>query len=217
MLVGIIIHSDKNNEGIISRILESEGIDFELIKIYKSGQIEGEYTHLIITGGSMGAYEEDKYPYLRTEKAYIRDFLSQGGYVFGICLGAQILADTLGGQVYPYIKERGWVEIRKIAQHPICKNLPETLKVFQWHGDTFDLPPGSTLLYEGDTVKNQFFVLKNAIGVQFHPEVTLETIKEWSKDLQNDEERRKLIDESTALIDELHELCKTLLLNFLIL
>ncbi len=214
MYVGIVIHSDKDNEGVIGKILESLGIDYDIIEIYRTGRIDGAYSHIILTGGPMGAYEEEKYPFLREEKSFLRKFVMNSGKVLGICLGAQILADALGGRAYPHIKERGWVRIRKIASHPVCSGLPDLLHVFQWHGDSFDLPPGSKLLYAGETVRNQFFTSGSATGVQFHPEVTLETIREWSKNEMDAETRKQLIEKSVELIDDLHNTCKKILENF---
>ncbi len=217
MLTGIVIHSEKDNEGIIGKILDSMGVNYEIIEIYRTGKIDDTYSHIILTGGPMGAYEEEKYTFLRTEKDHIRKFVQNGGKVLGICLGAQILADALGGRAYPHLKERGWVKIKRINDHPVCRGLPAIMDVFQWHSDSFDLPPGSKLLYAGDVVRNQFFTSGYATGVQFHPEVTLKTIREWSKNEMDGDSRKRLIEKSSKLIEGLHEICEKILENFLIL
>lgn len=132
---------------------------------------------LIIMGGFMGAYEEDKFPWLVQEKEYIRSAIENNKIVLGICLGSQLIASALGARVYKNIeKEIGWhdVAITDAAKNiDLFNSLPDNFKFFQWHGDTFDLPHGAVRIAESEACKNQGFIYKDkVIGLQFHPEMT---------------------------------------------
>jgi len=132
---------------------------------------------LVILGGPMNIYEEDKYSWLKKEKQFIKEAIKQNKYIIGICLGAQLLADTLGAKVYPNSqKEIGWFPIN-LTQHAvnsgILSGLPNILPVFHWHGDTFDLPKNSILLASSKACTNQAFVYnEKIIGLQFHLETS---------------------------------------------
>lgn len=131
---------------------------------------------LVIMGGPMGTYEEDRYPWLKDEKAFVRRAVDAGKVVVGICLGSQLIANALGAKVYPNKeKEIGWLPI--IFTDDFAQNLfgsEETSPiVFQWHGDTFDLPEGARLLASSEACVNQAFLYKGKVlGIQFHFEVT---------------------------------------------
>lgn len=136
-----------------------------------------EYDLLIILGGRMGAYEEEEYPWLAVEKQYIYEAIHQEKFVLGICLGAQMIADVLGGRAYPHThKEIGWwpIKLDVSAQSiPLFKGIPQNFTAFEFHGDTFDLPEGAILLGSSRGCENQVFVYgERVIGLQFHPEFT---------------------------------------------
>ena len=218
MKVVAIQHSPIEPLGYIEEILEERGIAFDYEKVYETNEVKARYaSHIIILGGPMGAYEEDIYPFLSEEKNLIREAIKNNVPILGICLGAQLIASAMGGKVYPYKKELGWYEVKKVEDDEAIKGLPEKLKVFQWHNDTFDLPNDSKLLYEGDLVKNQAFRIGKAIGLQFHLEMTLDLIKTWLKHEKgiSKEEKSKIIEESEIFLPEMQKCCKILLENFL--
>lgn len=137
---------------------------------------------LIVMGGSMGVYDEDRFPWLKEEKAFIRHCIQSGKTVLGICLGAQLIADCLGAKVDKAAhKEIGWFPVmpaegsKHLAWfHELFKNNPT---VFHWHGDRFGIPDGGLNLLSSDANTNQaFYYNGNVIGLQFHLEVTEETI-----------------------------------------
>jgi GMP synthase (glutamine-hydrolysing) len=137
---------------------------------------------LIVMGGPMSV--NDPLPWLRQEERYLVQAISSGVPVLGICLGAQLLAKSLGSRVYPMgHKEIGWYSIRfteAAAADPLFEGLPREEIVFEWHGDTFDLPAGAEKLAESDLCGNQAFRCgTNLYGLQFHPEVTPEIIDSW--------------------------------------
>ncbi|AFY02542.1 type 1 glutamine amidotransferase [Bdellovibrio bacteriovorus] len=130
---------------------------------------------LVICGGTMDTFEEDKHPWLIDEKVFIKKCVKLGMPVFGLCLGSQLLAEVLGGRVYAAGKwEVGFVPVTMKDQ-----TSPYTLNVFHWHQCTFDLPPGGELMATNDFFPNQAFRWgTNVVATQFHPESTLEWIHE---------------------------------------
>ena len=139
---------------------------------------------LIIMGGPMGIYQEDKYPWLTKEKKYIDQAIVAGKIVLGICLGAQLIADVLGANVYPNTyKEIGWFPIQKTrdtAGTRIADFLPEQIDAFHWHGDMFDIPLGAIHIAKSAACENQGFVYDDqVVALQFH----LETIEQSARDL----------------------------------
>ena len=147
--------------------------------------IEG-YDALIILGGPMNIGEEDNYPHLNVEKNVIQQAMSLNIPILGICLGAQLIAASLGAKVYRAAhKEIGWTELSptKIGTNdPLINVFTQKVKIFQWHAYTFDLPNEATLLVEGAQVTNQAFRIKdNIYGFQFHLEADLALIQRWLK------------------------------------
>jgi len=133
---------------------------------------------LIIMGGPMNIYEHRDYPWLVAEKDAIAQMIAQGKRVLGICLGAQLIADALGGKVFqnPEI-EIGWFPVRfhdDAKTVPAFAGFPEELTPLHWHGDTFSLPPGALSLAWSAACSQQAFAMGDRIvGLQFHLEVGL--------------------------------------------
>ena len=150
----------------------------------------------VLMGGPMSVYEEEKYPWLKNEKIWVKSFIKTGKPVFGICLGCQILAELYGGQVYRGEKgiSIGFREAHlHVTDDPIFGNELKNAHVYAWHQDTFKPAQGQRLMqgvmYNEQAVK----FADNVYGVQFHPEVTLETMKKWyARDSQCPEMSKKL-------------------------
>lgn len=131
---------------------------------------------LVVMGGPMNVYEEEKYPWLTDEKSLIRETVSTGRKTLGICLGAQLIADVIGGSVVRNDHtEIGWFPIRwtKSASNlSFFKHSSEEMLVYHWHGDRFELPSGVELLAESEGCSHQAFKYEDhVLGFQFHAEM----------------------------------------------
>lgn len=154
-----------------------------------------DFDVLVMMGGPMSVTEDEAYPYIKKEIELVREFIDGGKSVFGVCLGAQIMAKALGAKVYvgPE-KEIGWHDIeitedgmrdpliKKFAAHPMAGDFRKRFKVFHWHGETFDVPGGAVRLAKSEIYPNQAFRYGDkAYAFQFHIEVTKGMIYEWLK------------------------------------
>jgi len=131
---------------------------------------------LVVMGGPMGVYDEDKYNWLKSEKEFIKESIFSRKAVLGICLGAQLIAWALGAKVYKNSnKEIGWFPVRKNTKSDSKYTgiFPDQFYAFHWHEDTFDIPKGATPIGESDACKNQGFIYKERVmALQFHLEST---------------------------------------------
>jgi GMP synthase (glutamine-hydrolysing) len=139
---------------------------------------------VVALGGPIGAYEDDLYPSLKDELNLLEMRLRANRPTMGICLGAQLMARALGARVYPTgLKEIGWgqVILRPAGCESALRHLgQDDTAVLHWHGDTFDLPAGATLLASTEICANQAFSWgRNALAFQFHPEVTTARLEQW--------------------------------------
>jgi GMP synthase-like glutamine amidotransferase len=140
---------------------------------------------IVCMGGPMGAYDEPEHPWLVEEKRLIGEAVRAGVPFFGVCLGVQLLAASLGARVYPGpVPEVGVLEVRLTAagrNDPVVGGLPAQFPALQWHGDTFDLPAGAVRLFESDAYANQGFRFgEAAYGLQFHLEVDDALADDWA-------------------------------------
>jgi GMP synthase-like glutamine amidotransferase len=184
MRVHFIQHVPFEHPAYLLKWIKQKGYTHSITKMYEPYVFPSpdELDVLIIMGGPMGAYEEDKYEWLKSEKQFIKETIDAEKKLWGICLGAQLIADVLGSKVYPHKqKEIGWWPIKKVQDHPLTKDLPDKFTTFHWHGDTFDLPAGAIRLFESEACAQQGFLYKNNVAaVQFHPEVEEDLLKSLS-------------------------------------
>jgi GMP synthase-like glutamine amidotransferase len=138
------------------------------------------YSALIILGGPASTYENHQY--LRDEEKLIQNTMAKKIPTLGICLGSQLLAKAAGARVYKGSrKEIGWypVEITNDGMNDVFKGLKNNITVFQWHGDTYDLPKNAVTLASSELYPVQAFKIGNAVGVQFHLEVSKDMVMDW--------------------------------------
>lgn len=139
---------------------------------------------LIVLGGPIGVYDEQDYPFITDEIRLLEKRLEADLPTLGICLGAQIMARALGARVYSgKEKEIGWstIELSQAGKNsPLVHLQSNKTPVLHWHGDTFDLPLGSTLYASTNLYTNQAFSWgKSCLALQFHPEVTALNLERW--------------------------------------
>jgi GMP synthase-like glutamine amidotransferase len=149
-----------------------------------------DFDWLMVMGGFAHAWEEDVYPWLRAEKEFLAKVVDHDKMILGVCFGAQLLAETLGGNVFQNKhKEIGWYEVDLTSEGQksfLFENVPHKFVTFHWHADHFSLPPGCTRLAYTEPSANQVYILdgRPLVGLQFHPEYTVELIRyfgrEWS-------------------------------------
>jgi len=137
---------------------------------------------LIVLGGPVGAYDEQVYPFLVGEMNIVRQRLDSGKPLFGICLGAQLIARALNAKVYPLgVKEIGFAPLTLTAagEESVLSALSNT-PVLHWHGDQFDIPGNATHLASTSVGANQAFSIgRNVLGLQFHLEADVKKIEQW--------------------------------------
>lgn len=178
-------HDDFEDLAYIGRWAEKSGIATSCTRFDRPGPrfpLHSAYDWLIIMGGAMGAYEDDKHPWLSDEKRFIREAIELGKTVFGICLGSQLVAASLGAKVYPNTDpEIGFFPVvfnASAAQDGVFCHFPQQLTVMHWHNDTFELPDGAILMASSEATKNQAFRWgKNVFAFQFHFEMNMQAAR----------------------------------------
>lgn len=154
------------------------GHSVSFTRLYEGQQLPAPtaFDALFVMGGPMNIYQEAKYPWLAPEKAFIREVVEAGTPVAGICLGAQLIADALGGAVVSNgQQEIGWFSITPVGAVPeLLRPLVDgPQEAFHWHGDRFEPPPGARLFAASDACPHQGFTIGDTVvGFQFHPEIT---------------------------------------------
>lgn len=140
---------------------------------------------IIAMGGPMGAYEDDAHPWLVNEKQMIAEAVDSGLPFWGVCLGAQLLAASLGAEVVLGPEpEVGVLDVELTdagTQDSIFSLAPRSFRALQWHQDTFALPVGATRLARSDAYENQAFMINRAYAVQFHIEIGTGLAQEWGE------------------------------------
>ncbi|NJK72505.1 MAG: type 1 glutamine amidotransferase [Synechococcaceae cyanobacterium SM2_3_60] len=176
------------NLGAFAQVMRQQHIPFDYLATAAGERLQrplSDYSHVVILGGCMGAYETEKHPFLNYDRQLIETALDQDIPLVGVCLGAQLLAQVLGSRVYPGTagSEVGWHQVEltaAAAEDPLFAGLPTQMPAFQWHSDTFDLPTGATRLATGDRYLNQAYRYgRKAWGIQFHLEVDGRVIHNW--------------------------------------
>lgn len=197
MVSGISIHTFMHvpfeRLGCIEPWIIEKGHSITFTRFYEEYTLPNpdEIDWLIVMGGPMGVYDNVQYPWLNEEKEFIKQVILKGKTVLGICLGSQLIASALGAKVYPNKqKEIGWYNLNLTEQgrnHPLFIRFETEFPVFHWHGDTFDLPAGSVHLASSNVCRNQAFLFNDKVlGLQFHFEVTSESLNEMIENGRNE-------------------------------
>lgn len=177
-----------------------------------------EFDWLIIMGGPMNIYEEDVYPWLADEKNFILESIQSDKTVIGFCLGSQLIADVLGGKITSNTdKEIGWFPIQLTdegKETTIFGNKGIDFPVFHWHGDTFNIPQHCMRLAYSEGCNNQAFLYSDKVlGLQFHLEVTSDSLSEMISNGEDELVSGKYIQSAQEIKDGIGfiEKCNSLL------
>ena len=183
--VAVFRFSDTEGPGHFATFLDASRVPWKLVKLDEGDAVPAsseEFSGLAFMGGPMSA--NDELPWTQPVLSLMRDAVKRGVPVIGHCLGGQILSRALGGEVSRNpVKEIGWnpvkVEDSATARDWFGADLPE-FTTFQWHGETFTIPPGGERILTGTHCPNQAYVVGGKhLGMQCHIEMTPEMIESW--------------------------------------
>jgi len=172
--------------GVFEDVLHERGARLHRVELDEGELLPAwhDFDAIVAMGGPMSVNDEDEHPWLRDEKALVADAVRAGMPFFGVCLGVQLLASSLGARVYAGAEpEVGLLPVVLTGEgrdDPVFAETPSPLVTLQWHGDTFDLPTGATLLASSPAYAHQAFRVHAAYGVQFHLEVSAEMARAWA-------------------------------------
>ena len=188
MKILIIQHIACEPAGIYEDILVEKGAQIHRVEIDAGQQLPDwrGVDAILAMGGPMSVNDDDTLPWLSAEKRWVREAVHAGRPFWGVCLGAQLLAASLGARVYSGAKpEIGTMPVYLTAEaqrDAVFSVVPSKFLTFQWHGETFDLPEGAVLLASSPAYPNQAFRWKEAAyGLQFHLEVSADMAEQWSQ------------------------------------
>jgi GMP synthase (glutamine-hydrolysing) len=207
--------------GTLEQMFRSDGFQIDNINA-QSDPVPATskgYDAIVILGGPMAVY--DNLQYLQREQDLIKDAIKNDTPVLGICLGSQLIAQAAGGKVYKGKKKEigmGSVTITPASSNDIFRGVTDkTIRVFQWHGDTYDLPSSAKMLAYTDLYP-QAFRIGSAVGIQFHLEVDRQMIERWIQEYSSEISMEKIKPESILPtqedVEELAKRCRQFYNNF---
>ena len=223
----ILQHEADDPPGSIAVALHDLGVPFEVRRL-DEGDALPEWPHeasgIIALGGSMHVTQTREYPFLSGEIKLMRRIVHEGGPLWGVCLGAQLLALAAGGDVYRRKKpEVGWIRIEKVADDPLLRGISSPFVAFSWHACSCSVPATSHLIArKGDGVQ-AFRAGGRAWATQFHPEIDVVMAPHWVRDAaeEHHEQGKDWIDELRADTDRYlpayPSFCRTLTENFVLM
>lgn len=227
MRMHFLEHAPYGGGAHVEQWAEEKGFDLSRTRLHAGEALPSprDYDALVVMGGPMSANEDFKYPWLKAEKEHIAKAVAQGRHVLGLCLGAQLLAQALGARVGRSPRpEVGWQTVRLTPYASDMRYLadfPPEFIALHWHYDTFDLPRHAVLLAESETCAQAFALGEQILGLQFHLEITPDSLKRIVADLgdaltpgptvQDAPTILRLADEYTPI---LNRLCRSLCARF---
>ncbi|MCL1692138.1 MAG: type 1 glutamine amidotransferase [Actinomycetia bacterium] len=179
----VLQNEDMAPPGYLGHALDRRGVDWRVVRLDTGESLpEAEdVSGVAVLGGPMGVYDDEEFPFLVDEKRFLVECTKADVPVLGICLGCQLLADGLGGRAY--VADRAEIVFAPIEPTPdgLADSVVAVLagrRTIRYHQDTFDVPPGATLLATGGGF-DQAFRMGSAVGLQPHPEVTPDLFRGW--------------------------------------
>ncbi|PZQ99502.1 MAG: GMP synthase [Cereibacter sphaeroides] len=188
MYVAVVENTRVTHHGQVGVALHEAGARIEVFRPWADGRLPdgaGEHDALVVFGGEQSARDDETHPYLPALARLMHSFAAADRAVLGICLGAQLLArgfgaaNQLGGA-----REFGWQEVSLLpaaADDPVFAAIPQHFPIFQWHGDTFTLPPAAVQLATGAVAQQAFRIGRATYGTQFHFEANRAVVADWTR------------------------------------
>jgi GMP synthase-like glutamine amidotransferase len=222
MRTHVLQHVEFENTGAISAWMKSRNATVTYTRFFAGDllpKIDG-LDCIVIMGGPMSVNDEMKFPWLHSEKDFIRYAHERGIPMIGICLGAQLIAGAFGARVYGNThKEIGWFPVTSVPSKENTFRFPERFPAFHWHGETFDLPEGSVHLARSAGCNHQAFQIgNNVIGVQFHLETTPDSARRLVENCRDElrvgryiQSEKQILEYPASGYDEIHGLMDRLL------
>ena len=181
----VLQHINIEHPGIFLKFIKEDNIHIDTVELDKNEKIPNleKYDAMIVMGGPMDTWQEERFPWLKNEKENIHEFVSiKKKPYLGLCLGAQLLSEAIGGKVRKMkTPEIGVLNVSISDNKSIFKDLDKNLKALQWHSyEVCDLPPSAHILATSPACDVQAFSSERAFGLQFHVEQTNETVPQWA-------------------------------------
>ncbi|MET0026751.1 MAG: type 1 glutamine amidotransferase [Candidatus Thiodiazotropha sp.] len=226
--IRIFRHLVCQHPGFLGEYLQQRGIPWEMVCVDEAHPVELDVENasaLVFMGA--GVSVTDRLSWMSSELDLMRKALDRNVPILGVCFGAQMMSQALQGEVYRGEEmEIGWHPVRLCREHDEdgwLSGLPDEFTVFQWHADTFTLPPGCRSLIESDCYHHQAFALGDHLGLQFHLEMTQEMVKNWieryGSDLRHPSGCRhsseQILDDLEQRIEQLHRISVRMYGNWL--
>ena len=224
MHVLAVIHGERVRAGVFGDVVEEQGHRLEEWSLgwdTPPPRPLDDYGAVLVFGGAMHADQDDHHPWLREENALLQRLLFNEIPLFGVCLGAQLLAKAAHAPVHRAPEpEIGWAPVEltpEARDDPLFGRLPERFDAFEWHYYTYDVPAGGVELARSPVCTQAFRLGDRAWGVQFHAEVTREQIDGWVTQHEDElpVDAGQLIEATHARIGQWNELGRTLCGTFL--
>jgi len=209
MNVHYLQHVPFEGLGSIEPWLKNRGHTITVTHLYNNEKLPpiDDIDWLIVMGGPMGIEDQAIYPWLTEEKAFIQQALDQKKIVLGICLGAQLIADTLGAYIIKNShREIGWFPIQlsdELKTTKLGTVLPNEFDVFHWHGDTFAIPDNAIPLASSKACLNQGFLIdERVLGIQFHLETTPESALDLTIHCKNELDNSQYVQTAEEILEK---------------
>jgi len=181
----VLQHINIEHPGIFLKFMKDDGIQIDTVELDENEKIPNldKYDAMIVMGGPMDTWQEETYPWLKIEKENIHNFvLNKKKPYLGLCLGAQLLSEAIGGEVRKMkTPEIGVLNVSVNNDKSIFSGLDKNLKTLQWHSyEVCNLPSSAKILASSPVCDVQAFSVEKAFGLQFHVEQTNETVPQWA-------------------------------------
>jgi len=183
----VLQHDPHDGPGYLEEALLRRGASLSVARLDQGEEVPDTSTYdmVLVMGGTMNVYQEDKFPWLKQETAAIRRAVDEGKAVLGVCLGGQLLAKAMDARVHVGAATEIGLTLISLTEagkvDPLFEGLSR-IEAVEWHDDTFDIPRGAVALAWSEGCANQAFRFgQRAYGLQFSPEVSPEMLAEWIK------------------------------------